>query len=484
MRWQVSNRFLVGILAAAIALPVWSAIATIEPQLPDPGRPGMSREQQQQLGLKTAAEVYKQMPVLPDSNPVTQYVQQLGKKLVTVIPPEYSWPYQFHVIQQSDINAFALPGGPIFINVGTIGAADNEAELAGVMAHEMSHVYMQHSAKQAPKQQWANILGALGGLLGGTAGDLAQAGIQLGAGTLLMRYSRQDEAQADAVGAIIMYKNGYDPKAMAEFFAKLEKLSGNGGPQFLSDHPNPGNRVEAVEKEIANWRPKNYAQDSPAFEQAKQESKSIKSYNAQQIADGAKSGQWAEQNRKSGALPPGMQSAGGQEPVATITNVSYDQIKPAGDFKNFNTNAFDISYPANWQVATGTNSATIAPSAGVGQNAVAYGAIIAMAPNADVSSIDQATQELIKNLQDTNAGLRIYNSSQKIQVAGAEGRSTMLEGNSPIQQDGHPLPERNWLVTVAQPSGGLFYLVFTATESDFAKLQPTFQKMLDSLQLR
>ena len=471
-------------LAAAIALPVWSAIATIEPQLPDPGNPGMSREQQQQLGLKTAAEVYKQMPVLPDSDPVAQYVQQLGRKLVTVIPPEHSWPYQFHVIQQSDINAFALPGGPIFINVGTIGAADNEAELAGVMSHEMSHVYMQHSAKQAPKQQWANILGALGGLLGGTAGDLAQAGIQFGAGTLLMRYSRQDEAQADAVGAIIMYKNGYNPKAMAEFFAKLEKLAGNGGPQFLSDHPNPGNRVEAVEKEIANWRPKNYAQDSPAFEQAKQESKSIKSYNAQQIADGAKSGQWAEQNRKSGAVPPGMQGAGGQEPVATITNVSYDQIRPAGDFKNFNTNAFGISYPANWEVATGTNSATIAPAAGVGQNAVAYGVIIAIAPNADVSSIDRATQDLIKNLQDTNAGLRIYNSSQKIQVARAEGRSTMLEGNSPIQQDGHPLPERNWLVTVAPPSGGLFYLVFTATESDFAKLQPTFQKMLDSLQLR
>ena len=87
------------------------------------------------------------MPVLPDSSPATRYVQELGRKLQTVIPADRSWPYQFHVVPAADINAFALPGGPIFVNLGTIQAADNEAELAGVLAHEMSHVYMQHSAK-------------------------------------------------------------------------------------------------------------------------------------------------------------------------------------------------------------------------------------------------------------------------------------------------------------------------------------------------
>jgi len=229
MKVAIFSRSAIILLVLAVALPAWAEQRTVSPELPDPGRPSMSRDKQQQLGLKTAAEVYKQMPVLPDSSPVTQYIQQLGKKLVAVIPPDRSWPYQFHVIQQTDINAFALPGGPIFINIGTINAADNEAQLAGVMAHEMSHVYMQHSAKQAPKQEWANILGALGGLLGGAAGDLAQMGIQFGAGTLLMKYSRGDEAQADAVGAIIMYKAGYDPRAMAEFFQKIEKVAGNGG---------------------------------------------------------------------------------------------------------------------------------------------------------------------------------------------------------------------------------------------------------------
>ena len=472
-----------------IAVTAWCAERAMAPRLPDPGKPSMTREKQEELGLKTAAEVYKQMPVLPDSSPVTQYVQQLGKKLVTVIPSQNSWPYQFHVVQQTDINAFALPGGPIFINIGTINAADNEAELAGVMAHEMSHVYMQHSAKQAPKQEWANILGALGGLLGGSAGELAQMGIQFGAGTLLMKYSRGDEAQADAVGAIIMYKAGYDPRALPQFFQKLEKTVGNGGPQFLSDHPNPGNRVEAIDKEIANWPPKKYVASSPEFQQARQQAKDIKAYTAQQISDGAKTGLWAQQNQKAGAVPPQMQSAGGNAvsdaaTSANITNVTYQQVSPSGQFKTFQGSDFAVSYPENWQAAAGQNSATFAPAAGIGHNAVAYGAIVSSAQNVDASSLNDATQGLIDNLTQTNPGLRVYNSPRKIQVAGEDALSTMLAGNSPVQQDGHALPERDWLITLTRPEGGMLHVVFIAPEKDFSELQPTYQKMLESLQVK
>src|SRR5258708_36833835 len=100
--------------------------AAQQPQLPDPGSAGMSRQQQEQVGLQAMGEVYKQMPVLPDSHPLAQYVQRLGRRLVPVIPQENSWPYQFHVIEQKDINAFAIPGGPIFVNVGTIQPPDTE----------------------------------------------------------------------------------------------------------------------------------------------------------------------------------------------------------------------------------------------------------------------------------------------------------------------------------------------------------------------
>jgi Zn-dependent protease with chaperone function len=481
-------------LAILIAIPAWPASSTVSPQLPDPGTvSGMGHQEQQQLGLKAAAEVYKQMPVLPDSIPVTQYIQQLGRKLETVIPQEHSWPYQFHVVQQSDINAFALPGGPIFINIGTINAADNEAELAGVMAHEMSHVYMQHSAKQASKESMAQgVLGVLGGMLGtGIGSEIARVGLQIGAGQVFLKYSRTDEAQADAVGAIIMYKAGYNPRAMAEFFEKLEKTVGNGGPQFLSDHPNPGNRTAAIENEIRNWPPENYLATSADFTRAKQQAASIKSYNAQQIADGAKQGLWAQQNAKAGAVLSGTPAPTGAAPTAApaapaaaanLASVSYSQVKPNGNFNTLNLNVLSIAYPSNWQTANGQTSLTIAPGAGASQGAIAYGVMISGLRGS--GSIDNTTATLVQNLQQSNPGMSIFDSQKSIQVAGKDARTVMLQGNSPVQQSGKPVKERDWLVTVPRADGTLLALVFIAPDRDFNQLKGTYQRMLDSLQVK
>jgi beta-barrel assembly-enhancing protease len=495
---KFSAKLLALILTLLLASPLELAAAT-EPSLPDPGQPGMNKQQQEQLGLQAVAEVYKQMPVLPDSSPVTQYVQQLGRKLSTVIPPDKSWPYQFHVIPAADINAFALPGGPIFINLGTIQAADNEAELAGVMAHEMSHVYMQHSAKQAPKAAVAQIIAGLAGAVLGTstAGSLARVGIQFGAGTLLMKYSRKDEAQADAVGAIIMYRAGYNPKAMADFFTKLEQKYGNGGPQLLSDHPNPGNRQAAIQKEIQNWPPKNYLGDSSQFASAKSSVRGMKAYTAQEIAAGAKQGIWARENQRNGALPPraavqpgggsdasgsASQGSGPPEGGGDVTNVSYSQVQPSSKFKQFQQGGITISYPENWQVGGDQNSITIAPPAGAGQGGIAYGVIIGN-QQANGGNLDQATQALIQGMQKDNPGLQPSGEMTNIAVSGVQGRGMYLRGESPVQQNGKPAPERDWLVTLPNSQGGVTYLVFVAPEHDFNKLQPVYQKMLESLRL-
>ncbi len=452
------------------------------PELPNPGNVGMSRQQQQQLGLQAAAEVYKQMPLLPDSSPVTQYVQQLGQKLVKVIPQQYTWPYQFHVIEQKEINAFALPGGPIFINVGTITAADNESELAGVMAHEMSHVYMQHSAKQVRKNTLPSILSGLGQIagqvFGGIGGAIASVGGQMAGGLLSMRYSREDEAQADAVGAIIMYKAGYPPRAMADFFEKLEK-QGSAGPQFLSDHPNPGNRVEAVEKEIKDWPPKSYKVNDASFFQAKQQAIHVKAYTAQEIANGANNGTWARQNAQTGAHISGAAQAA---IPAALANVSYQQVQPSGNFRQFQQNGFSISYPDNWAAGAGQNGITIAPPAGASQGAVAYGAMIATAQDQSAGNLDQATRDLVQNLQQ-NSQVQPVGSVGHIAVNGMDARSVELKGQSPVQRNGQSVPERDWLVTLPDPQGGILYLIFVSPESDFTRLRPTFQKMLDSLQL-
>jgi len=485
-RTSISHRVAKIGFAVCLTIPAL-AVAPTTPQLPNPGHPGMSRDQQEKLGLQAMGEVYKQMPVLPDSSPVTQYVQRLGAKLVRQIPQQYSWPYQFHVIEQKEINAFALPGGPIFINVGTIDAAQNEAQLAGVMSHEMSHVYMQHSAKQATssKRTIAEILGAAAGVLGGNVlGDLARAGIQFGAGTLLLRYSREDEAQADAVGAIIMYKAGYNPVELANFFETLNKQGGS-PPQFLSDHPNPGNRTQAIEKEIRNWPPRNYASDNAGFLSARNQANKVQAYSAQEISDGAKQGRWAKQNMDTGAVPESARetvsaSAGG----ATVMNVSLDQVQPSAEFSQTQQNGFSISYPSNWSVAQGQNSVTIAPRAGVGQNAIAYGIVVSQAQDQNASSLDQATQDFIQNLVRRNPGMRQSGNVRNFDVNGIGSREIDLISNSPIQQNGTALPERDRLVVVPGPGGDYVSLIFIAPDRDFSSLEPAFRKMLDSLRLQ
>jgi len=487
-------RALALILTLLIAEPFSLFAQGSSPELPDPGSPsGITRDQQIQVGQQAMGEVYKQMPVLPDSSPVTRYVQELGRRLEAVIPQQSSWPYQFHVIPQKEINAFALPGGPIFINIGTIDAADNEAELAGVIAHEMSHVYMQHSAKQAGKtstlQGIAGILGAI--LPGTTAGNIARLGIQLGAGTLSLKYSRSDEAQADAVGAIIAYKVGYNPKGMADFFQKLEQEGGGRGPQFLSDHPNPGNREAAIEKEIQNWPSKNYLGSSSSFAQAKQQANGIKAYTAEEIAAGAKQGTWAQQNQRGGAIPPNVpvssnsgNGSTGAGNGGSVTNVSLSQIRPSSRFKQFQQGDIAISYPDNWQAGAGQGGVLIAPPAGVAGNNIAYGVLIGEGQDQNAQSLDQATQDLIQSLQQQNPGMRQSGNLASVRVNGTQGRSVYLTGSSPVQRNGQAAAERDWLVTLPSSQGGLVYVIFIAPANDFNSLKGTYQKMLNSLQVR
>lgn len=483
-RTCVRNR--VASISLAVLLLATAALSQGTPQLPPPGKVGMSRDDQEKLGLKAAAEVYKQMPVLPDSSPITQYIQHLGKKLVKQIPQQYTWPYEFHVVQQKDINAFALPGGPMFVNLGAITAAQNEAQLAGVMSHEMSHVYMQHSAKQAGKLL-PNILSGLGqiagAVIGGTGGAIASAGGQLSGGLVSMRYSRGDEAQADAVGAIIMYKAGYNPIELANFFEVLNEQGGS-PPQFLSDHPNPGNRSAAIAKEIRNWPTKQYVSNSDAFDTAKKEASTAKAYSAQEIADGAKTGLWARQNLQTGSVPESMKTAVAASANANvISNVTFEDVKPSDAYTQTRQIGIEIAYPANWISASAQNSLTIAPKAGVRADAIAYGVIISRAQDQNAASLDQATQDLIQNLQQSNSGMKQSGSIRTVDLNGVPGREVDLTSNSPIEQNGSPLPEYDRLIVRPDSNGNYLYLIFIAPERDFAALRPTFARILDSLQI-
>ena len=151
----------------ALLLTIVSATSMLKARVePSHGFNMFSAQEEVQAGQQAAAQVSKQLPILPDSDPVTLYVQRLGRQLAAHAPGE-KWPYTFHVVNQKEINAFALPGGPVFVNLGTIQAADNEAELAGVMAHEISHVVQRHGTRAASKQMAAQFpLAVLGGAMG------------------------------------------------------------------------------------------------------------------------------------------------------------------------------------------------------------------------------------------------------------------------------------------------------------------------------
>jgi len=484
-------------LIALLATPAFAQSAG--PEFPNPGNAHMSRENQQALGLQAAAQVYQQMPVLPDSSPETQYIRQLGQKLVATIPPEHSWPYEFHVVAQKEINAFALPGGQMFVNIGTITAAANEAQLAGVMAHEMSHVYMQHSAKQAYKDEWtqnlAGLVGAVAGTtVGGIGGQLAQMGVQMTEEGMVLKYSRTDEAQADAVGAIILYKSGYNPQALADFFKALETQGGPTPPQLLSDHPNPGNREQAIEKEIRNWPPENYASDSPAFQKARQHALGVRAYTAQEIAQGAKSGEWAGLNRKNGATfnPTGASAAStGASAFAssgptTAPPASLQSVLPSQRMVATDLGAVKFERPENWQVTMPRQQGqdvTIAPQAGVNTNGVGYGVVLngIMPANGERMSIDDATRQLVQYFQQNN-GLKVVGDSQPITVSGVQGRSVNLQSTSPFPAaNGQPEKERDWLVTIPMRDGSVIFMVFVAPQSEFARFQPTYEAMLKSV---
>jgi predicted Zn-dependent protease len=377
----------------------------------------------------------------------------------------------------------------MFVNIGTITAAAHESELAGVMAHEMSHVYMQHSAKQQQKAEWTSGLaglagGIIGATTGGVVGDLAQTGVQFGAQGVMLKYSRNDETQADSVGTVILYKAGYNPRALADFFKTLQTQGGGAPPQFLSDHPNPGNRQQAIEKEVRFWPPKQYAGDSPEFLKVREHAAGVKAYTAEEIAQGEKAGQWASFNAKNGAAPAAS-AASAVSPRAPAAAVSLQSVLPSQRMVPAQLGQMQISRPENWPVKMPQNEAdfiTIAPEAGVTANGVGYGALISAAKTNGQLNMDDITTQLIQELQRSQ-GVKPLGKAESIDVNGHQGRSVMMQSTSPFPSaNGQQQLERDWLVAVPQSTDAVVFFVFVAPQSEFSHFQPTYEAMLKSLQ--
>lgn len=241
----------------------------------DPLRPGFnlfSKDQDVQLGQENAQEVRKQYETV--RNPHLQdYIRRVGDRLAAAPEARQSgFQFTFTLVNVPQVNAFALPGGPMFIFTGLFKDTENEAQLAGVMAHEMSHVILRHGTHEASKANLIKLPLALAGAAtgGSLLGQVAEMGLGLTANSFILKFSRDAESEADALGSHLMSEAGYNPIEMARFF---EKLAGNGNqvPQFLSDHPNPGNRERAIEQEIRTLPQQQYGYETGEFARVKAE---------------------------------------------------------------------------------------------------------------------------------------------------------------------------------------------------------------------
>ena len=425
------------------------------------------------VGRQAAAEVEQQMPILNDTD-ATSYVSRVGQRLVSAIPSEFQHPefqYYFKIVNARDINAFALPGGPMYVNRGMIEAARNEGEMAGVMAHELSHVALRHGTAQASKAQkyglLAGILGIGGQILGGPAGAAAQIAGQ-GVGVYFLKFSREYETEADILGAQVMARAGYDPHDLANMFKTIEQQSGGGGGGFLSDHPSPANRYERINQEAQYLRVDNPVRDTRDFSRVQARLRGMgRAPSMEEIA-------------RSGNRNPNGETTGNYPNNPPRGRVDY----PSTRYQNYSTlgGLVRVSIPSNWRQLSESNSVWFSPEGAYGQyqNQVVYthGVNFGLAQTQS-RNLQQATTEFLNGLTQGNANLRQRSALVRTTVNGRAGLTTTLTNvNEATGQ-----AEAVTVITTQLRNGQLFYMIAVAPENELGSYQSAFRNVLRSLQI-
>lgn len=258
------GRLFIAAIIALFAIITYYSSTSENPLTGEKQRVAMSPEQEIALGYKSAPQMAAQMGGLSQNHEARALVRRVGEKLAREsVAAKSPYKFSFHVLaDRRTVNAFALPGGPIFITEGLLRLLKTEAELGAVLGHEIGHVIARHSSERLAKQQLSQ--GLLNALLIGS-GDYSTAQIgQVVAGMINMSYGRDDELEADALGIRIMAEAQYDPRAMIRVMEVLAKASGGSRqPEFFSTHPAPENRAERIRAEIAKRFPQGTAKALP-----------------------------------------------------------------------------------------------------------------------------------------------------------------------------------------------------------------------------
>jgi hypothetical protein len=425
-------------------------------------------EQDVQLGQEAAAQVRKELPLLNDER-VDAWVDKIGKRLASAIPPEFNHPqfrYTFEVVNQKEINAFALPGGPMFLNRGMIEVAKSEAEVAGVMAHEMSHVALRHGTAQATKAQKFQIgaiLGQIAGAaVGGTLGGIIGQGSQIGLGTYFLKFGRAAESQADLLGAQMLARAGYDPRQMANMFKTIEAEGGGRQPEFLSSHPNPGNRYNAINKEA----------------------------DSLQVQGNYSTGEFNTILARLNGMPPALtaeqiaaNNKRNQGSTAPVANRSVRVEPPSSQARTYQPAQFlRVSVPANWQQRQTSDVVTYAPDGGYvadssGRSSFTHGLQVGVSQGSGTGDLQRDTTALLQGFARSNPGLR-SSGSRRESIGGRNGLTTVLSNNA----DGQA--ESITVSTTHLKNGNVLFLVGVAPASERDVYEDAFSRVRRSLQIR
>jgi hypothetical protein len=426
----------------------------------EPGFNLFSPEQDIQIGRQSAQQVVSQVPLLRDEQTV-KYIQQIGAKLAAKAGGN-KFPYQFNVIAVKDINAFALPGGFIFVNAGVILAAKNEGEIAGVMAHEIAHVALRHGTNQASKAYVAKAgLDVIGAITGGNSTDIGQIINAIGgagANVVFLKMSRTAETEADLDGARIMAEAGYDPRDMANFFKTLQSEHGSEGPEFLSDHPDPGNRIEAINGVVSSLPlSKNPVRITPEFEQVKAR---LASRNLNSSAEMSR-------------LGPGGGGRGSRP------------APPDETFAHFESRdkSFAVDYPGNWDALKVDDANMIfAPRGAYGRMnesvMVTHGIFIGAVP-AQADELEEATRIFVEQQLKANPDFQIQGQIKQIDFGDAKGYAAIMAGPSPVTG----VTEIDVIYTTATEDGRLFYLITIAPQDEYDNYRNVFERIIEAIRL-
>ncbi len=472
-------------LALMLALTIGVGVAEAQTKI-NPGWNLFSAQQDVEIGYQSAAEAERQLPILRDAE-VEEYVNRIGQQLArNAGGPNFQ--YRFRVVNASDINAFALPGGYIYLNRGIIENARTEGEVAGVVAHEIAHVALRHGTHQASKayaaQAGLQILGGLlGNKVGGNTAQILNAVGGIGLNALFLKFSRELETQADVRGAQILAASGYTPADMVSFFHQLERVDKSKKTTWLSHHPAPPDRIARIEKERQLLRePANPTQNTTQLARIQSELRGHgRAPTMGEIAQG------------------GRTSSGDQYPTMTSDSRIGNVEPPSRSWRTYrNENgAYQMSYPSNWRVYESNGfGVTIAPEGGIGnvgnRTEVVYGVIVNhydpfgnrsgtyLRPSGSSGSItlQDATQDLISQIRQSSPHLRLVsNRAQQLNVDGRTAMAASLSGTNPNTR----VRERVTVVTRALGDGHLMYVLFVTPEQEASAYNQVLSQVVQSI---